>query len=392
MKKLLFLCAFLTIFGFGCDTASQDSFSNADGSFFVVQEDEDGVIQDIQEKRVDGEDDSEPEGEEVSSASISVDGETSRIDFSSLDQTYRFSATIPDVWKVEYASAIDSINIYDPADGRESIRDKSRIFIRQFRAKDFLTLKTVAILEREETSVKGHDAVRYTIEKHAGVADFQSQPYWRNLVHSLVDIRLASSGKTWFYVFSYHPNLDPALFESFIDSLVFHNDTKSFVEPMPDALNRISKKNFGTEVYPGNSPVENERFSGFHTGVDLEVSDEELSQDVPVRAFCGGEIIQKRTASGYGGLVLQECLHDTQRLVIIYGHLNLASVPHKKGSYVAPGQLIGNLGDHESVQTDGERKHLHFGVYIGKGEDIRGYVNNAGDLGYWVNPVALLTS
>jgi hypothetical protein len=414
IKNITLICTIILLAGAGCRWGQNGPVPNSDGVVFLTQEDIDGNDVVVGERAVFGSDDEgnsnendekivDSEDEQIvkDTTQNAVDDSSivdergavlGRVDMSQYDATYRFSAEIPAGWQIEQVGEIDSINIYDPNNESNAIRDKSQIFIRQFEAKDFLTLGTVDILEKNLTSVNGHDAVEYRIVKKAGVNDFPAQPYWRNLEHDLIDIRLSSTGKTWFYVFSYSPELDKQIFNAFIQSLVFHNDTTSFIDPMDKPLERITKKNFATEVFPENSPVENERFSGFHTGIDLELSEDEYEKDMPVRAFCGGPIIEKRTASGYGGLVVQECLHDDQRLVIIYGHLNITSVVHAQNAYLAPGTFIGNLGNHQSTQTDGERKHLHFGVYIGKGEDIRGYVSNSEDLGYWVNPVALLTS
>lgn len=41
--------------------------------------------------------------------------------------------------------------------------------------------------------------------------------------------------------------------------------------PLTDAAARITKKPFGIFITPQNSPVQPERFSGFHTGTDFEI-------------------------------------------------------------------------------------------------------------------------
>src|SRR5947209_4518700 len=51
-------------------------------------------------------------------------------------------------------------------------------------------------------------------------------------------------------------------------------------EPVVGFLSRVTKKPFGIYVNPANSPVQPERFSGYHTGADAEYG--EVSADVPV--------------------------------------------------------------------------------------------------------------
>ena len=143
------------------------------------------------------------------------------VDFSSVNSTYKFSGKIDADWKVEYIPSVESINIYNPAiEGKTSL-EQSQIFIRYFRANDFLTLSTVDILSREEANVANHPAVRYEIKKKAGVANFPNQPSWRSGQHKLIDIRLSATNPSLFYVIAYNPDLDSNIFEEFISSLEF---------------------------------------------------------------------------------------------------------------------------------------------------------------------------
>ena len=75
------------------------------------------------------------------------------IDFSAVGRAYSFSGDIPEELAVEYVAAIDSINIYDPTLSGGDNLDKSLIFIRNFRANKFLTLSTVDISLKKETSI-----------------------------------------------------------------------------------------------------------------------------------------------------------------------------------------------------------------------------------------------
>ena len=72
---------------------------------------------------------------------------------------------------------------------------------------------------------------------------------------------------------------------------------------------------------------------------------------------------------------------------MVYGHLRLSSITADTNSYVATGDTIGALGTHESVETDGERRHLHFGIHRGKSIDIRGYVSSQAELQDWEDPI-----
>lgn len=312
-------------------------------------------------------------------------GTVRRIDFSEYNPVFRFSAALPENTDVEYVPEIDAINIYGPVMAAASPRALSQIFIRYFSANDFLTLSTVDILKRESTSVKGHDAVRYEIKKKEGVPPFPNQPSWRNGEHQLIDIRFAKTNPSEFYVFAYNPNFAPNEFEKFVESIRFHNDRESFVEPLFNTSKRITKKPFGIKISPADSPVSPERFSGYHTGVDYEIFDDEKEKNVPVFAICGGELLQKKNAGGYGGVVVQECVLDDQVLTVVYGHIALSSVIRTVGDYVDPGEQIASLGAGFSADTDNERKHLHLGIHKGTSINLRGYVDNLEELQNWLD-------
>lgn len=163
----------------------------------------------------------------------------------------------------------------------------------------------------------------------------------------------------------------------------------AFDPPLDRAGERVTKKNFGQFITPQNSPVKPERFRGYHTGTDFEIFPEELNADVPVRAICDGKIAVKKIATGYGGLLVQNCELDNNPIAVIYGHLKLASVTKKAGEALAKGEKIGILGKAGSVETGGERKHLHLGVRKGSAIDIRGYVQNQAELSGWLDPCSL---
>ncbi len=166
--------------------------------------------------------------------------------------------------------------------------------------------------------------------------------------------------------------------------------TPAFSLPLTDALSRITKKAFGLYVTPKNSPVQPERFSGYHCGTDFETTPEEKDADVPVRAACDGTLARKKTASGYGGVAVQRCKLGTQDITVIYGHLRLASITANVGDMLTHGQRIGLLGTGYSEETDGERKHLHLGVHKGRDISIKGYVQTKSELDGWIDALTLL--
>ena len=156
--------------------------------------------------------------------------------------------------------------------------------------------------------------------------------------------------------------------------------------PLDQAKERVTKKPFGIRIDQATSPVQPERFSGYHTGVDFETFSSEVMTDLPVRAICSGEVLVKRSASGYGGLLVTSCTLDGQEVTVTYGHLRLASVAREAGERVESGDQIGVLGTGGSSETDGERKHLHLGIHRGAAPNILGYVSDRDDLSQWLDP------
>jgi hypothetical protein len=313
-------------------------------------------------------------------------GEENRFDFSGLDPAFRFSAVIPESFEVEYVPSIQSLNIYDPSDLAESIRDKSQIFIRLFTASRFLTLSTVSILNQEDTTRLGRPAVRYEIVKKPGVANFASQPLWRNQQHELIDIRFSDLSPSTFFVYSFNPKFSKDQFEKFVDSIQFHNQKNSFVAPLDRFDERINKKPFGLYVTPTDSPVQPERFTGYHTAVDLEIFSDELDKDMRVKTICGGTLRSVQSATGYGGVIVQECLLENESISVVYGHVDIDTVSGRVGEYLTPGTDLVLLASNNSIKSGGERKHLHLGIYKGRNVNLRGYVDGIQDLDLWIDP------
>jgi hypothetical protein len=160
--------------------------------------------------------------------------------------------------------------------------------------------------------------------------------------------------------------------------------------PLDRLTERVTKKFFATKVSPINSPVQPERFSGYHTAIDFETFSDEVDTVVTVKAVCTGKLLQRRTATGYGGVVVQACTYNNQPVTVIYGHLDINSVIPKIGATIQVGQALGNLGKGFSSQTDGERKHLHLGIHKGSTGSILGYVTKQSDLSAWIDPLTIL--
>lgn len=168
------------------------------------------------------------------------------------------------------------------------------------------------------------------------------------------------------------------------------------VGPVDGFRERIIKKSFGIFITPETSPIENDRFSGYHTGVDAEFTD--VIEDVPVRAIADGTILVRAYASGYGGVVVARHIINGTSIVALYGHLDQKSFLPSSIVNVKAGDQIGILGDDHSDETDGVRKHLHFSLHPDRGDeeispelsqriDFRGYVKTQEELTNWLNPL-----
>ncbi len=157
-------------------------------------------------------------------------------------------------------------------------------------------------------------------------------------------------------------------------------------QPISNALSRITKKPFGIHITPQNSPVSPEVFSGYHTATDFETTDDEQNSEVAVYAACDGKLLQKRTVTGYGGLVVQSCKIDGLDLTVLYGHVKLSSVSKSVGTALKAGEQIAILGQGYTAETSNERKHLHFGIHKGTSIVLLGYVQKQAELSGWLNP------
>ncbi len=159
------------------------------------------------------------------------------------------------------------------------------------------------------------------------------------------------------------------------------------VAPTDDFLQRITKKPFAISVSPENSPVQPEKFSGFHTGADAEYGD--VTDDVEVRAIAAGVVVSSRTATGYGGVLVIRHQIDGEDVLVLYGHLRPSSMLDV-GATVSVGARIAVLGTGFSAETSGERRHLHLSILRGTTVSLLGYVPKESSLSGWRDPVAFL--
>lgn len=299
---------------------------------------------------------------------------------------FTFTAEMPQTWRAEAIATLPAISLYDPTlPGSDSL-EKSQIFIRYFTANDFLTLSTVTIHSRTPRTIAGRPAVRYDITKQPSVANFPNQPLWRNRRHIVTDIRVSDGNPSVFYVIAKRPDLAPEIYEKFLNTLTVNDTATSLIEPVAEFTPRITKKPFGMFITPDSSPIQPERFTGYHTGVDVEYGD--VGGEVPIRAVTPGVVRLSQTASGYGGVLAVEHNINQASHVAIYGHLKPSSLA-PKGKAVASGETIGILGDGGTSATDYERKHLHFAVLNSTTIDLRGYVPTKDELAHWRNPQEL---
>lgn len=159
----------------------------------------------------------------------------------------------------------------------------------------------------------------------------------------------------------------------------------SLVAPVQGFTDRITKKRFGMYITPDTSPVDHDRFTGYHNGVDVEFTD--VDGDIPVYAIADGSIVFRDWVKGYGGVMVIRHTINGADVYALYGHLDRTSLPPTDVIRVRAGEQIARLGDGLTQETDGVRKHLHFSVSTTEKLDLRGYVQAESELSHWLNPL-----
>lgn len=171
-----------------------------------------------------------------------------------------------------------------------------------------------------------------------------------------------------------------------------NNQETSSNIPLPNIHLRPQLLTFGTYVTPDSAqnPIDPpERFTGYHTALDIEILDGEENTEVPVQAVCDGKILQSGSVEGYGGLIVQQCTLSDQEVTVIYGHLDIASLAFQD-MYVVKGQVIAKLAPEKSIDSGHTRKHLHLGIHKGTEIDVRGYVDFEEELQEFLDPKVVL--
>ncbi|NQV90755.1 M23 family metallopeptidase [Candidatus Uhrbacteria bacterium] len=158
------------------------------------------------------------------------------------------------------------------------------------------------------------------------------------------------------------------------------SESESGGEKIPDQKTAEDLPIEGELIYKGFGEYFEDRFSGYHTGIDLEAP-----ADTPVYAIVDGEVIYSGRVSGYGGVVVVAHELEGRTVSAIYGHLDPASIP-AVGVVLESGEQIGVLGE-EGSETDGEREHLHFAMYEGSAVRLNGYETDPDAMNNWLNPI-----
>lgn len=164
----------------------------------------------------------------------------------------------------------------------------------------------------------------------------------------------------------------------------------TLVMPLDGFDRRVTKKPFGIRITPETSPVQPEKFHGYHTGADAEVSQEEGTIDVPVYSIADGTVTLVAYLRGYGGVVMIRHVVGDETVTALYGHVRQSSVLFRVGDTVHVSDQIAVLGSGYTTETQGERKHLHFGLLKGASKDTRGYVATQKELMPWLDSVVWL--
>ena len=171
------------------------------------------------------------------------------------------------------------------------------------------------------------------------------------------------------------------------------NENSILYPPLENYENREKFLTFGLFVTPNpeQNPIDPpERFTGYHTALDIETFEEEKEKDVPVFAACDGPVMNTSTADGYGGVIIQQCKVNNEDVMVLYGHLNPGSFKFKVGDDVTKKSQLAILGEEKTMESGFTRKHLHFGIHRGTEIKLLGYVQTQAELQEFIDPQPLL--
>lgn len=166
-----------------------------------------------------------------------------------------------------------------------------------------------------------------------------------------------------------------------------------FALPLDAMDNRPLRLTFGLYVTPDqmNNPIDPpERWTGYHTALDIEIYPDEIDKDVPVYAICEGAVIFTGEVNGYGGVLIQSCEYENEPITVLYGHIDPHRIQKKVADNLTPGEKVGFLGDHKTKDAGYNRKHLHLQTHRGEEIIFRGYVQRPEDLSAYIDPKIIL--
>lgn len=176
-------------------------------------------------------------------------------------------------------------------------------------------------------------------------------------------------------------------------------NSPKIIYPIDKFNERISLNPFGNHLDGKDSPRNTatdvicptgKGYVGYHTADDLEIFPDESNSTVVVKSIADGTVRQIGFVNGYGGLIVIEYEIDGQIYTAYYGHIDVSSSNLKKGDAVKMGEQIAILAPQCSEKNGFTRKHLHFGIHLGKKVDVKGYVSTKNDLNNWIDPRKIL--
>ncbi|MDF1497446.1 MAG: M23 family metallopeptidase [Patescibacteria group bacterium] len=168
-----------------------------------------------------------------------------------------------------------------------------------------------------------------------------------------------------------------------------------FAWPLDAMDNRPKLLTFGLYVTPNpdNNPIDPpERWTGYHSALDIEIYPDEIDKDVPVYAVCNGPVIFTGEVNGYGGVIIQSCEYESEPITVLYGHINPYRIEKKVDDILAVGDRFGVLGGHKNRESGYNRKHLHMQMHRGSNIVFQGYVSSPQELSAYIDPQKVINS
>jgi hypothetical protein len=167
----------------------------------------------------------------------------------------------------------------------------------------------------------------------------------------------------------------------------------AFALPQDAMENRPLLLTFGLFVTPdpATNPIDPpERWTGYHSALDIEIYPDEIDKDVPVYAICDGSVIFTGEVGGYGGVLIQSCTYESEPITVLYGHIDPHRIEKHVEDNLQASDKIGFLSSHKTRDAGYNRKHLHLQLHRGSEILFRGYVSRPEDLVSYIDPKIVL--